>query len=268
MTPSKPQRRSIYADRLAEFGDFAFGDDDVFKHVGRWREYFAERMNGHFDSRIIVEIGSADGTLLCAMAQKHPNTAFVGIDWKARQTYLAAERVAGMKLRNVALLRGRASDVGRIFASEEINEVIIFHPEPCDRPQERANRLLNDRFLLDASHILHDRGTLAIKTDHVGYYQWALARMGVQPPIDELSRERVKQREMLAAEELLPPSRVAIDHFKLDITSSDFWSDAAVQQATSHQPFAGEMTTYERRFSKKRQPIFYLQLSRRALRGS
>src|SRR5688572_10229461 len=99
-----PHRRNPYADRLSEFGAFAFGDDDAFAHRGRWRAFFRERIGPAFDGRVVFEIGCADAEFLARVAARHPTTAFVGMDWKPRTVYEGAARIAGLGLANVALL--------------------------------------------------------------------------------------------------------------------------------------------------------------------
>src|SRR5687767_8915039 len=43
-----PHRRNPYADRLSEFGEFAFADEGVFAHRGKWNEFFGGRMGRAF----------------------------------------------------------------------------------------------------------------------------------------------------------------------------------------------------------------------------
>src|SRR4051812_29130801 len=66
-------RRSVYADRLREFSDFAFGDDDVFTRRGTWREFFLGRIGPTFDGRVIFEVGCADAAFVSRIAARHPN---------------------------------------------------------------------------------------------------------------------------------------------------------------------------------------------------
>lgn len=233
------RRRSAYADRLLEFPDFVFSDGREFSRRGTWRGFFAHRLGGGagYDGRLIVEVGCNDAALLATVAAKHPRTAFVGIDWKCRALHAAAGRVAAVGLRNVALLHGRGQDVGRVFAGGEVDEVWLFHPDPCDRPRERPNRLFAERFLLDAAAVLRRAGSLLIlKTDHREYYEAASALAGAEP---------------------------VRGSFGVSASSADLWADGAVLAHTAARCFAGETTSFEERFRRKRKPIHYLELRRR-----
>lgn len=275
-----PTRRSIYADKLGAFSDFAFGDDAVFQNYGQWERFFRQRMGPTFNRKIIFEIGCFDAAYLCAIAAKHPDTAFVGLDWKAKAVFDGGQRAEAMGLRNVALLRGRAQQLSRMFAESELDEIWLFHPDPCDRDVERAARLFNEPFLLDAHRALRHRdAALVLKTDHPGYYQWALGLLGLSEPEwfgrarEILQRDpkapssmfspRVRARDLMQPRDV-PSSNSAIrDRFDVAINSADYWGDVNAIKRTANRCFAGEVTIFESRFRKKHLPIYYLELRKR-----
>jgi tRNA (guanine-N7-)-methyltransferase len=228
------RRRSVYADKLLEFSGFAFSDGAEFRHRGAWHEFFRSRIGASSDGRIILEIGCNDAALLTRVAERHPATAFMGIDWKCRALHTAAGRIADAGLRNVAFLHGRAQDVRQFFANDELDEVWLFHPDPCDKPNELRNRLFAEPFLLDV-HCVMRRGTaLILKTDHPDYF----------------------------ASSLTATSSVA-SKFDLAASSSDFWKDAAARNLAAEKCFAGESSFFESRYLKKRRPIHYLEITKR-----
>jgi tRNA (guanine-N7-)-methyltransferase len=228
-----PRRRSAWADRLLEFGEFVFSDGAELTRRGRWREFFGDHIGSSFDGRVIFEIGCNDASLLARVAAKHPSTAFVGIDWKCRALYDAAKRVAAADLKNVAFLHGRAQDVRRFFGDEELDEAWLFHPDPCDKPRELAHRLFSPPFLLDLHATLRTGAVLVLKTDHREYHEHALA---------------VVQNEPTAG------------HFGVVADSFDFWNDEPARNAARQRLFAEESTFFEDRFRRKRKPIHYLEL--------
>jgi tRNA G46 methylase TrmB len=258
-------RQSIFADRLAEHAAFASGDADVFTRRGQWRSFFKSRIGPLFSGKTIVEVGCSDAASLVAMAAKHPADALVGLDWKAKQIFLGAERVASIGLRNVALLRARAQDLPRIFSDGEIDELLIFHPEPCDRPEELANRLFGEPFLTAIHPTLREGAAVTVKTDHAGYYQWMLTLFGItSPDFAELSKTMKLRTQDLVLDDALPPPNATLRRlYEVSLYSHDFWNDQRVLDATAHRCFASEVTMFEQRFLKKRQPIFYFELRKR-----
>lgn len=224
------QPRSVYASKLSEFRDIAFAGDEALARRGCWRSLFGDRIGSSFDGRIIFEIGCADGDFLARIAAKFPQTAFIGLDWKCKAIYDAAVRVMASGLSNVAFIRGRAQDLLGYFAPREVDEIWIFHPEPCDRDVEIKNRLISARFFADAHVALRDGGSICMKTDHPDYYGHSL--------------------------------RVDTD---CDIVANvaDFWRDQVAQTHVAGRCFAGEMTGYEARFARKRKPIRYIEWTKR-----
>ncbi len=229
--------RSVYTGRLREFPGLVFADQGVFESRGRWGEFFGGRIGGAFDGRIVVEIGCADAALLGGVAAKHPGTAFIGLDWKCKPLYDGARRIASLGLRNIALLRGRGQDIGRIFGEREIDEVWVFHPDPCDTEVERKNRLIASPFLRDLHGVLRDgSSTLTLKTDHREYHESALSL---------LARPAIRAR------------------FKLVMHSADFWRDRAAMSHTTGRCYAGERTAFENRFMRKGRPIYFAEVCKR-----
>ena len=66
-------------------------------------------------------------------------------------------------------------------------------------------------------------------------------------------------------DELAEPSGAVAWRFEVSTNSVDFWNDDNARARTVDRCFAGETTGFERRFMKKRLPIFYLELRRRRL---
>jgi len=236
MSETRRLPRSNYAAKLGEFSDFVFTEGQAFARAGRWHGYFASRIGSKFDGRVMLELGCSDGTLLTTVAARYPDTAFVGLDWKCKPLHDCASRLVSEGLRNVALLRARGQDVGWIFGEGEVDEIWLFHPDPCDTPVEFKNRLMGDAFLKDAFRVLRNGGFIALKTDHAGYYQWTV----------DLLRGR------------------SVDGFRVVLTSSHCWEDEEAQRQTKGHCFAGLTTPFEARFLKKRQPIYYVEIRKQS----
>lgn len=264
--------RSVYSERLSKFAEFAFGDQAAFGLRGQWRSFFAGRIGPGFDGRVIFEVGCFDAAYLSRIAARFPNTAFVGLDWKCKALYDGAQRVTALGLRNVALLRGRAQDVLRIFAALEVDEIWVFHPDPCARDAELKNRLIAEPFLADVHQVLRGgTSTLSLKTDHPGYYQWVLGLLGLPEPqwfgaagdAAKSLAPRVRRRDLMPAEQIPGASEAVRSRFDVTMNSADYWQDPAALAHSAGRCFSGEVTLFETRFVAKRLPIYYLELGKK-----
>jgi tRNA (guanine-N7-)-methyltransferase len=251
-------RKNNFEEQLRQYPDIAAGGADVFARRGAWRQHFEKRIGRSFGGRIILEVGCADASFLSDVAAKHPAVAFVGLDWKFKSLLTGAQRIAAAELRNVALLRGRAQDLLKIFSPGEVDEIWVFHPEPCPEPPQRKNRLIAEPFLNDAHELLSNQeSVVAIKTDHAGYFQWIHRLLALPAPA--LS-QRVRLRDVEPADDLPEPSNAARSRFELAASSADFWQDPSIIERTKDRCFAGSVTPYENRFVQKRRPIHYIEL--------
>jgi hypothetical protein len=59
-------------------------------------------------------------------------------------------------------------------------------------------------------------------------------------------------------------SEAAIERFAISTHSADFWNDDAARSTSAARCFAGEVTPFEARFVRKRQPIHYVELTKRS----
>ncbi len=231
---------------------------------GSWRDHFAKRV-ASFDGRVVLEVGCFDAGFLSRIAAKHPTTGFIGIDWKVKPLVDAAER--GVPA-NVALIHGRAKLLRSMFAEREVDEVWLFHPDPCDRDVELPNRLFRSEWLHDVRAVLRDAGRsmLMLKTDHPGYYQWACALLGLDAPAwfasgDQSGAPKTRWRDLMPSD--LLPQRDASIPFDVTLNSTDFWRDEAAQQHVARRAFAGEATLFEERFVRRKEPIYAVELTAR-----
>lgn len=247
--------------------------DAVFSPRSHWLSLLSQRA-GRPLSRLILDLGTADGALLIAMAQSHPDIGFIGIDWKLKGLETAARQLDSAPLlppvSNALLLHARALDLPRLFAPEELDEILLFHPEPCDAPRQLPNRLFNPPFLHMTWAALKLEGHLTLKTDHPGYYQHALALFGLpEPDWFQPARAaghgthpfpRTRIRDVVSREALPPANPELIARFDIATNHPDFHQATLTTTSFPHRCFTGHTSTYETLYLKKRLPIYFLDL--------
>gem|GEM_PF-1053408 len=256
--------RSNFAARLFELGEVVLQDDNAFTRRGRWREFFRDRIGSTFDEKVILEIGCANADFLTRIAQQHPTSAFIGLDWKYKSIHDAATRANQLALKNLAFIRGRGQDIAKIFSSRELDEVWLFHPDPSDKPKELANRIINDEFMIDLHESMRTKSSFCFKTDHAGYYQWMLALLGIESPKWFFEKvegaPKIRQGDLHESKSLPEESKVILDRFQLIHHSADFWNDPHALARADKHAFARTSTPFENRFIKKNLPIYFLEL--------
>ncbi len=264
------EHKNPYASKLAEFPNIAFDETRMHGQRGEWRAVLGRNM-GSEPRRLVFEVGCSNAEFLTSVATANPAIGFVGIDWKFKVLYKGAKRTQDMGLKNVALLRGKAQEIGRIFGDGELDEIWIFFSDPWAKKPQLKHRLIQEPFLLDCARALKPGGRIYIKTDHPGYFQWMLALWGApQPalqaydgPVPDERGMRAKQmlvRKPMDEDQLPKASAAVRARFDIVRQSIDYASLSAGQLGTL---FGGRDTLFEKGFLAQKLPIFFLEVARK-----
>ena len=118
----------------------------------------------------VLEIGFGRGEFLLAMAERWPETDFVGIEISFKRTLKMARKVARAKLANVLLLEARAQvALEHLFLPGELAEIWINFSDPWPKTRHAHRRVIQPRFVAQAARALGVDGTLYVATDDVLY---------------------------------------------------------------------------------------------------
>lgn len=160
-----------YHHRLAVFDSFVLRDESAETSVGKWHEVFGN------NNPIEVEIGTGFGHFMQEYCQKNPHINFVGLDHRFKRSFALAQKLDKLEHKNFRYLRARGERIEFMFDENEVQSVFYFFPDPWPKKRHHKKRLFQKPFL-DACHkILRPGGTLFVKTDHDGYYEWMLEEL-------------------------------------------------------------------------------------------
>ena len=167
---------------------------------GRWNaDMFAK------DQPIVLELGCGKGDYTVALARRHPDMNFIGVDIKGARLWKGAKEATEEKMGNVAFLRTRIEFIDAFFAPGEVSEIWLTFSDPQLRGSENA-RLTSPLFLRRYSHFLKPGGIVHLKTDSRFLYEYTQSviranGLEVLASGTDIYHEPVLPRE---AKELLP----------------------------------------------------------------
>jgi len=143
--------------------------DNILLLRGNWSSAYFQN-----DNKITLELacGKADYTL--ALARQNPGHNFIGIDIKGDRLWKGAKIALEEGLKNVAFVRMQIGDLPKVFNKKEIHEIWITFPDPFPRTGKSKKRLTSPRFLEVYRQILMPKGTIHLKTDEDGLYNFTL----------------------------------------------------------------------------------------------
>jgi len=136
---------------------------------GQWNEQYFNN-----DHDIVLELGCGRGEYTIALAQKNPDKNFIGIDIKGDRIWVGSAIAIEADLKNVAFLRTIIHHLENFFHPGEVDEIWITFPDPRPKGRDKRRRLTNHRFLDIYLKILKSGGTLHLKTDNTGFFDYSL----------------------------------------------------------------------------------------------
>jgi tRNA (guanine-N7-)-methyltransferase len=142
---------------------------------GNWREQFKLMEPTSTTRPLIVEIGCHTGHTLCDMAEKFPETLFVGVDITFKRVVQTAERAQERGLKNIFAVLANARGLQDLFAPQEVNGFVTFFPDPWKKRKHEHNRLYNSTFCSTIRSHLSTDGFLWLKTDQLPYFNDAVS---------------------------------------------------------------------------------------------
>ena len=165
---NKYARSNPYNEKLKAFDDFVLRDEEAEAHKGKWDEVFGTK------HPLSVEIGTGYGEFMLEWCGNNPAARFVGLDHRFKRSFHLVKKLEKIENKNFRYLRGRGERLEFIFGESEVDNIYYFFPDPWPKTRHHKKRLFQKPFL-DAVHkVLKNGGTLWVKTDHDGYFDWML----------------------------------------------------------------------------------------------
>ena len=168
-----PASKNPYWSKLLSLHGLVYSDNQTELNRGNWRKQFRDS-NRFSERKLHVEIGCNSAHVLLEWAKAHPENAYIGIDWKFKAIFRAAEKAAELGLENIIFLRAHAERFPYMFGPKEVDHLCLYFPDPWPKKSHWKNRFVTVERLSAIVRLLTPGGIFHIKTDHPGYFEWIL----------------------------------------------------------------------------------------------
>jgi len=168
-----------------------------------------------------LEIGCGNGFFFAQQVEAKPERNLLGIELKYKPLVQTVRRVKNKNQGNGRGIRFHAGYIEGLFLAEEIHNIYIYFPDPWPKKRQQKNRLLNNDFFQKLFFLQKPNCFVDFKTDSLDYYECVLREVKKGP-------------------------------FKLIRQSYDLH-----KSEWNNENF---MTSFEKIFANKGQPIYYLRL--------
>jgi len=155
-------------------------ETEIYPHKWKWGSFFANK------NPIVLEIWTGLWNYFSKIVNQNLNKNFIWIELKYKRCFVTAQKclwekrnndnsVDNTKLKkynkNFVILKVDAKNIDKIFDKEELDEIIIFFPDPWAKKSSwLKRRLLSVEYLNILYKISKKNAKLYFKTDHLGYF--------------------------------------------------------------------------------------------------
>jgi tRNA (guanine-N7-)-methyltransferase len=120
-----------------------------------------------------VDIGCGEGAFIAAMAERHPERNFLGIERLLGRVNTVCRIAAHRRLTNVRVMRVESSYVvEHLLAPGSVSVAHVLFPDPWPKRYHHPRRLIQEAFMKSLHGLLGPGGELRAKTDDLPYFQW------------------------------------------------------------------------------------------------
>ena len=124
--------------------------------------------------KLCVEVGTGKGDFITQIAERNPQTNFVGMEVEATVVLAAARKVREKNLTNVRLLVCDVNKIAEIFSEHAVDGLYINFCDPWPKKRHAKRRLTYVNFLELYRKILARDGEIFFKTDNRGLFDFSL----------------------------------------------------------------------------------------------
>lgn len=125
---------------------------------------------------IHIEIGMGKGSFIIEKAKKYPEINFIGIEKFDSVIVRAIEKLEGLDLPNLKMIRADATDIENIFL-KEIDTIYLNFSDPWPKNRHTNRRLSSKNFLKKYDTIFKKDKKIIMKTDNRHLFEFSLVEL-------------------------------------------------------------------------------------------
>lgn len=125
------------------------------------------------DNPLHIEIGMGKGSFIIGMALKYPDINFIGIEKYDSVIVKAVDRLEGINIPNLKLIRFDATEIENVF-DHEVDTIYLNFSDPWPKNRHEDRRLSSGVFLRRYDSLFKDDNTIIMKTDNRKLFEFSI----------------------------------------------------------------------------------------------
>lgn len=122
------------------------------------------------ENPVELDVGCGKGLFLFNQSQLRPDVNFVGIDWSATYSRMAAARIVRHSIDTVRVICGDAWRILPRFQDQSLQAIHVYFPDPWWKRRHRKRRLISPPFFDEVARLVRNGGRLCLATDVQEYF--------------------------------------------------------------------------------------------------
>lgn len=135
---------------------------------GKWQERFTKQQP------IQLEVGMGKGQFIIGMAKAHPEINFIGLEVERTVAAIALKKALQDPLPNLQFICADGANLTSFFMPHQIQKMYLNFSDPWPKKRHTKRRLTYHTFLDGYQEILQQQGTIELKTDNMGFFEYSL----------------------------------------------------------------------------------------------
>ena len=125
------------------------------------------------DNKLCIEIGMGKGDFIIGMARNNPDINFIGIEKYDSVMVRAVEKLDGVDLQNLKLIKMDAEYIENAF-DKEIDTIYLNFSDPWPKDRHEKRRLTSSNFLKKYDSLFKRTKHIIFKTDNRKLFEYSI----------------------------------------------------------------------------------------------
>ena len=141
---------------------------DFKEACGKYKEIFGN------NNPIHIEIGMGKGDFIIESAKRLPNINFIGIEKFDSVLVRAIQKLDGVEMNNLLLIRMDAQEIPEAF-SKEVAVIYLNFSDPWPKARHEHRRLTSKKFLDRYNSVFKNTKKIIMKTDNLALFEYSIS---------------------------------------------------------------------------------------------
>jgi tRNA (guanine-N7-)-methyltransferase len=152
-----------YVEKINEFAPYTVHAEGSSSFKGQWREEIGTT------GPLILEIGPGNGFFFREACERFSDAGLVGLEIRFKRVWLTANKARLAGLTNFRVVHHHSGYLGDVFAPDELDCVVINHPDPWPKDRHHKHRLLQPSFGALLAELVKPGGEVWVQSDFTPY---------------------------------------------------------------------------------------------------